>query len=101
MRAYSEKLYKVDSSGNVARSGISFDIQAWYLDLTLAEHGDLYVNENNGRDGRATEAVFNGATGQAFFRWWADMVTPAWPLTWGATRAAPTPFWPWLPGGRP
>jgi sn-glycerol 3-phosphate transport system substrate-binding protein len=74
VRAYSEKLYKVDSSGNVARSGISLDIQAWYLDLTLAEHGDLYVNENNGRDGRATEAVFNGPTGQAFFRWWADMV---------------------------
>jgi sn-glycerol 3-phosphate transport system substrate-binding protein len=74
VRTYSEKLYKVDSSGNVARSGICLDIQAWYLDLTLAEHGDLYVNENNGRDGRATEAVFNGPTGQAFFRWWADMV---------------------------
>jgi sn-glycerol 3-phosphate transport system substrate-binding protein len=74
VRAYSEKLYKVDSAGNVVRSGISLDIQAWYLDLTLAEHGDLYVNENNGRDGRATEAVFNGPTGQAFFRWWADTV---------------------------
>jgi sn-glycerol 3-phosphate transport system substrate-binding protein len=74
VRAYSEKLYKVDGSGNVVRSGISLDIQAWYLDLTLAEHGDLYVNNNNGRDGRATEAVFNGPTGQAFFRWWDEMV---------------------------
>jgi len=74
VRAYSEKLFKVDGSGNVVRSGISLDIQAWYLDLTLAEHGDLYVNNNNGRDGRATEAVFNGPTGQAFFRWWDEMV---------------------------
>jgi len=74
VRAYSEKLFKVDGSGNVVRSGISLDIQAWYLDLTLAEHGDLYVNNNNGRDGRATEAVFNGSTGQAFFRWWDEMV---------------------------
>jgi sn-glycerol 3-phosphate transport system substrate-binding protein len=74
VRAYSEKLLKVDGSGNVVRSGISLDIQAWYLDLTLAEHGDFYVNNNNGRDGRATEAVFNGPTGQAFFRWWNDMV---------------------------
>ena len=74
VRAYSEKLFKVDGSGNVVRSGITLDIQAWYLDLTLAEHGDLYVNNNNGRDGRATEAVFNGPTGQAFFRWWDEMV---------------------------
>jgi len=74
VRAYSEKLFKVDGSGNVVRSGVSLDIQAWYLDLTLAEHGDLYVNNNNGRDGRATEAVFNNDTGQAFFRWWNDMV---------------------------
>jgi sn-glycerol 3-phosphate transport system substrate-binding protein len=74
VRAYSGKLFKVDGSGNVVRSGISLDIQAWYLDLTLAEHGDLYVNNNNGRDGRATEAVFNGPTGQAFFRWWDEMV---------------------------
>ena len=74
VQAYSQKLFKVDGSGNVVRSGISLDIQAWYLDLTLAEHGDLYVNNNNGRDGRATEAVFNGPTGQALFRWWHEMV---------------------------
>jgi sn-glycerol 3-phosphate transport system substrate-binding protein len=74
VRAYSEELFKVDGSGNVVRSGLSLDIQAWYLDLTLAEHGDLYVNGNNGRDGRATEAVFNGPTGQTFFRWWDEMV---------------------------
>jgi sn-glycerol 3-phosphate transport system substrate-binding protein len=42
--------------------------------VALAEHGDLYVNNGNGREGRATEVVFNGAAGQAFFRSWHDMI---------------------------
>ena len=74
VRAYSEKLLKVDGSGNVVRSGMALDMNPWYLEVILAEHGDLYVNNNNGRDGRATEAVFNGPTGQAFFRWWDEMI---------------------------
>ena len=74
VRAYSEKLLKTDSAGNVVRSGIALDILPWYLEQTLAEHGDLYVDNSNGRDGRATEAVFSNPTGQAFFRWWGEMV---------------------------
>ena len=74
VRAYSEKLFKVDSAGNVVRSGIALDIQSWYMDVILGEHGDLFVNNNNGRDGRPTEVLFNNPTGQAFFRWWDEMV---------------------------
>ena len=74
VRAYSEKLLKVDSSGNVVRSGIALDTQGWYPNVILAEHGDLFVNNDNGRDGRATEAVFNNDTDRAFFRWWKEMV---------------------------
>jgi sn-glycerol 3-phosphate transport system substrate-binding protein len=74
VRAYSEKLLKVDSAGNVVRSGIALDMQGWYVDVILAEHGDLFVNNENGRDGRATEAVFNNDTARAFFRWWDEMV---------------------------
>ena len=74
VRAYSEKLLKIDSAGNVVRSGLALDLSAWYLEIILAEHGDLYVNNNNGRDGRPTEVLFNGPTGQALFRWWDEMV---------------------------
>ena len=74
VRAYSEKLYKVDGAGNVVRSGIALDMTSWWLEVTLAGHDDLFVNNNNGRDGRATEAVFNNPTGQAFFRWWDEMI---------------------------
>jgi sn-glycerol 3-phosphate transport system substrate-binding protein len=74
VRAYSEKLLKVDSAGNVVRSGIALDTQGWYTYVILSEHGDLSFNNNNGRDGRATEAVFNNDTARAFFRWWDEMV---------------------------
>jgi sn-glycerol 3-phosphate transport system substrate-binding protein len=75
VRAYSERLYKVDGAGNVVRSGIALDMTSWWLEVTLAGHGDLFVNNDNGRDGRATEAVFNNDTGQALFRWWDEMVS--------------------------
>ena len=44
VRAYSEKLLKVDSAGNVVRSGIALDMQGWYPQVILGEHGDLFVN---------------------------------------------------------
>jgi sn-glycerol 3-phosphate transport system substrate-binding protein len=78
VRAYSEKLLKVDGSGNVVRSGIALDLQGWFLDIILAEHGDLFVNNENGHDGRATEAVFNNDTAQALFHWWDEMVDKGW-----------------------
>jgi sn-glycerol 3-phosphate transport system substrate-binding protein len=74
VRAYSEKLLKVDGAGNVVRSGIAIEISPWWVEILLGEHGDLLVNNNNGRDGRATEAVFNGPAGQTLFRWWDDMI---------------------------
>jgi len=74
LRQASEKMVKRDSNGNVTRSGLAIDITAWHLDLVLQEHGDLYANNENGRAGRATEVLFNGPTGQAFFQWWRDMV---------------------------
>jgi sn-glycerol 3-phosphate transport system substrate-binding protein len=74
LRAASEKLLKRDSEGKVVRSGIALDTVGWYLDLTYAEHGDLFVDNENGRQGRATKALFDGPTGQAFFRWWHDMI---------------------------
>jgi len=74
LRAASEKILQRDTHGNVTRSGVAIGIDAWQLDSTLAEHDDLYANNDNGRSGRATEVLFNGPTGQAFFQWWHDMV---------------------------
>jgi sn-glycerol 3-phosphate transport system substrate-binding protein len=74
VKAYSEKLLQKDGSGNISRSGIALEISPWYFEQMLAKAGALYVNNGNGRDGRATEAVFNGPEGKAIFEWWADMV---------------------------
>jgi sn-glycerol 3-phosphate transport system substrate-binding protein len=74
VKAYSEKLLQKDSSGNISRSGLALDVMPWHLEQMLAKAGALYVNNGNGRDGRATEAVFNGPEGKAIFEWWADMV---------------------------
>jgi sn-glycerol 3-phosphate transport system substrate-binding protein len=74
VKAYSEKLLQKDGSGNITRSGIALDVMPWDFEEWLAKAGALYVNNGNGRDGRATEAVFNGPEGKAIFEWWADMV---------------------------
>ncbi len=74
VREYSEKLMKRDASGNVTRSGISLEIQPWYFEQMMAAHGDLYVNNGNGREARATEALFNSEAGLDIFTWWHDMV---------------------------
>ena len=75
VKAYSEKLLLKDSSGNITRSGIALDVSPPYLEQMLGKAGALYVNNGNGREGRATEAVFNGPEGKAIFRWWADMIS--------------------------
>ena len=73
LRQYSEKLLKRDGSGNVVRSGLALDIARWPERL-LAEHGDLWVDNENGRDGRATKVLFDNDTGRWLFQWWHDMV---------------------------
>ncbi len=74
VQAASEKLLKKDSTGNVIRSGIVLEINDWYVWQIHALQGELAVNNGNGREERATEAIFNGPTGQRLFRWWDDMI---------------------------
>jgi sn-glycerol 3-phosphate transport system substrate-binding protein len=73
VRQYSEKILKRDASGNVVRSGIATDVQDW-TERMVAEHGDLFVDNENGRDGRASKVLFDNDTGRWFFQWWHDMV---------------------------
>ena len=73
LRQYSEKILKRDASGNVVRSGIALDIFGW-LSTVLTENDELWVDQNNGHDGRATKVLFDNDTGRYFFQWWHDMV---------------------------
>ncbi|MGB3906065.1 MAG: extracellular solute-binding protein, partial [Anaerolineae bacterium] len=58
LREHSEKILKRDGSGNVVRSGIALDIARW-PERVLAEHDDLWVDNENGREGRATKVLFD------------------------------------------
>jgi sn-glycerol 3-phosphate transport system substrate-binding protein len=74
VRAASEKLVQRDSAGNITRYGFALDIHPWFLELTLAGAGELYVNNDNGRAGFATEVAFDNDAGRELFQWWHDMV---------------------------
>ena len=74
VRAASEKLVQRDSAGNVTRYGFALDISPWFVELTLAGAGELYVNNDNGRAGFATEVAFDNEAGRKLFQWWHDMV---------------------------
>ena len=74
LKEVSAKMVKRDSHGNLTRTGISLDILPWYLEVVLAQNGELYLNNENGRDGRATAVAFDSPTGQALLQWWHDTI---------------------------
>jgi sn-glycerol 3-phosphate transport system substrate-binding protein len=73
VQEYARKLTQKDGSGNVTVSGISISIYGWFFEQLLAASGGMYVNNNNGRDGLATEATFNSPEGVAVLEWWKAM----------------------------
>lgn len=73
LRQYSEVILERDRSGNVVRSGLALDIARW-PERILAQNGEFWVDNENGREGRATEVLFDHETGRWLFQWWHDMV---------------------------
>ena len=78
-RAVSEKLVQRDSAGNVTRFGFVQSLEPWWVEAILSGAGELYINNDNGRAGVATEVAFDNPAGREFFQWWHDMVDEAWP----------------------
>ena len=87
-QAASEKLLQRDSAGNVTRSGFALDVSPWFLEVMLAGAGELYVNNDNGRDGFATEVAFDNEAGRKLFRWWHDMAEKGLLLNTGRSPSA-------------
>jgi sn-glycerol 3-phosphate transport system substrate-binding protein len=71
---YSRKLTKKDSSGQVTQYGCAFALYGWFVEQFIAVQGGYYVNNENGRAARATEAAFNGPEGVALLEWWKSMI---------------------------
>ena len=87
-QAASEKLLQRDSGGNVTRSGFALPIHPWYLEVMLAGAGELYVNNDNGRDGYATAVAFDNEAGRKYFQWYHDMVDEGLALNTGSGTAS-------------
>ncbi|MGH8982618.1 MAG: ABC transporter substrate-binding protein [Acidimicrobiia bacterium] len=54
--------------------GFALKIDAWFFEQLLAKDDLLYVDNGNGRNGRAAGVQFDNKTGQDAFSWMADMV---------------------------
>ncbi|HUZ17820.1 MAG TPA: ABC transporter substrate-binding protein [Spirochaetia bacterium] len=72
--ADAKALTQKDASGNVTVYGGAFAIYGWFYEQFLAASGAYFVNNDNGRAGRATAAVFNGPEGVNILTWWKGMV---------------------------
>lgn len=53
--------------------GLSLKQDAWYPEEWLAMEGELYANNGNGRDGRATEVRFASPAGLEIATWMSEM----------------------------
>ena len=56
------------------QTGFGLKLNPWYLEQWASKANTLFVNNENGRKGRATKVQFDDATGQATFAWMKDMV---------------------------
>ena len=55
---------KLKASG---QGGMGLKLDPWHMEAWLATSNQLFVNNNNGRSGRASSAAFNNATGLNIF----------------------------------
>lgn len=69
---YAKKLTKKDASGKVTVYGYGISIYGWIFEQLLAAAGGTYLDNGNGRDARATKAVFNSPEGVAAVQFWKD-----------------------------
>jgi sn-glycerol 3-phosphate transport system substrate-binding protein len=66
---------KLQDSGAVSQAGMGLKLDPWHLEQWSAIAGKTYVNNGNGRKGRASAVTFDNATGTQIFTFLDDMVT--------------------------
>jgi sn-glycerol 3-phosphate transport system substrate-binding protein len=65
-----KKLVKKDASGQTVRYGFGASIYGWFFEQWMAVSGQLYADNGNGRDDRATKVVYNAAAAKTLLDWW-------------------------------
>lgn len=70
VRAYSERIV----ASGAATHGLSIELDPWFLRQWFALAGEPFVNEANGREGRATAVSFDDDLGLELYRWLDGMI---------------------------
>jgi sn-glycerol 3-phosphate transport system substrate-binding protein len=64
---------KIVSSGT-AKYGMSLKVDYTNFELWMGLGGQTFLNDNNGRSGRATAVTFDNSLGKSIFNWWGGML---------------------------
>lgn len=83
VRSASEKIV----SSGAARSGIAFELKADPITQWMSVAGQPLVDHGNGRNGQATEAVFDTATGREVYGFMKTMIDDKLAISVGRNRA--------------
>ncbi len=59
---------------DAAKAGFALKLDPWWLEQMTASVGEEFVNNENGRAERATEATFDNDAGLEVYQWMQDMV---------------------------
>jgi len=70
---YAEKLMVKDDKGNVAQAGITWNLHCWFFEQFMAVQNAALTDNDNGRTGRPTKAIFNSDAGLKTFTFWNDL----------------------------
>lgn len=89
---YSRKLVKTNKNGVVDRYGFSIISYAWFIEQLLANDNSLYVDEENGRNGKLPTKVVYGKQLPVILDWMRRMNTEKlatnYGREWNTTRSA-------------
>ena len=70
---FDEMVEAAEKLSEVTDYGFTMATIGWFIEQLLANSGALYLDNDNGRSGDATEAVLNSEEGYAIFEWLNEM----------------------------
>ena len=70
---FSEMIEAAEKLSEVTDYGFTMATIGWFFEQLMANSGALYLNNDNGRGGDATEALVNSPEGVAIFEWLNEM----------------------------
>lgn len=74
IREYAEALTVTGSDGQVERYGFGAAVYGWFIEQFMARAAVPYCDNGNGREGRATEVLFDDPKIVELIEWWQGMI---------------------------